>query len=267
VVVPAGSFTMGSPDSEKRRASDEGPLHQVTIPAAFAVSRFEITRGQFARFVQATNRQMSGGCYVWDDIENKVKEDSGRSWRDPGFPQSDDHPVVCVSFEDAKAYVEWLAKQTGKAYRLLSEAEWEYAARAGTTTARYWGEGEGQACAYANVADRRGKAAHPWWTWTTFDCDDGYAETAPVGNYKPNAFGLHDMLGNAWEWTQDCWNESYQGAPSNGAAWQSADCGLRVVCGGSWSDRPDVVRSANRGRDWATDRGDDRGFRVARTLP
>jgi formylglycine-generating enzyme required for sulfatase activity len=265
VVVPAGSFTMGSPDSEKGRSSNEGPVHQVTIPAALAVSKYEVTRGQFARFVRATGRDMSGSCWFWDDKEKKAREDPAKSWLDPGFAQSDEHPVVCVSFADATAYVEWLSKQTGKGYRLLSEAEWEYAARASTTTARYWGEGEGQACAYANVADRQAKSKHP--EWTTFDCDDGHAETAPVGQYKPNAFGLHDMLGNVWEWTQDCWNEGYQGAPTAGTAWLSGDCSVRVARGASWGYGPDFVRSASRSGDGSADRFDVLGFRVARTLP
>jgi len=261
VVLPAGTFQMGSPDNEKGRIAQEGPVDSVTIPAAF-VGKFEITRSQFARFARETGRNMSGGCQVWDDKEGKGKLDSARSWLDPGFAQSDDHPVVCVSFEDATAYVDWLAKQTGKPYRLLSDAEWRYAARAGTTTRRYWGgtqadwrDSEQQACEYANVGDRRGKAKHPSWTWQTFDCDDGYAETAPVGRYKPNAFGLHDMLGNAWEWQQGCFN------------WGSGKCEESLIHGGSWDSRPGDVRSddltsATTSMGWY-----NLGFRVARTLP
>jgi formylglycine-generating enzyme required for sulfatase activity len=248
VVVPAGQFRMGSPDGEKGRQPDESPVHQVTIPADFAVSKFEITRGQFARFVRATGRNMSGS-----------------KWLDPGFRQADDHPVVYVSFEDANAYAEWLAKETGKPYRLLSEAEWEYAARAGMPSSRYWGDGEEQACTYANVADRQAKAKHPG--WTTFDCDDGYPETAPVGKFRPNAFRLYDMLGNVSEWTQDCWNGSYQGAPINGSAWLSGECNQRVVRGGSWSIEPGLVRSADRDRGDSDYRIGYLGFRVSRTLP
>ena len=265
VVLPAGQFRMGSPDGEKGRRSYQGPVHQVTIPAAFAVSKLEITRGQFARFVRATGNDMSGECRVWNDKEGKLTEDSGRGWQNPGFSQADDHPVVCVSFRDATAYVDWLTEQTGEAYRLLSEAEWEYAARAGTTASRYWGDGEQQACEHANVADRRAKAKHP--SWTTFDCDDGYAETAPVGKFKVNGFGLRDMLGNVWEWTQDCWNASYQGAPANGSAWLSGDCALRVVRGGSWFISPDSLRSADRFGFSTGLRFFFLGFRVSRTLP
>jgi sulfatase modifying factor 1 len=170
-----------------------------------------------------------------------------------------------VSFEDATAYAEWLGKQTGKPYRLPSEAEWEYVARARTTTTRYWGDSEQEACAYANVADREAKAKHPG--WVTFDCDDGYAETAPVGRFKPNAFGLYDMLGNAWEWTQDCYNDGYKNAPINGSAWLSGDCNRRVVRGGSWDGGPDGVPSALRGWGYAGGRIDDLGFRISRTLP
>ena len=127
--------------------------------------------------------------------------------------------------------------------RLPSEGEWEYAARARTATARYWGDGRGEACANANVNDRTSKSVNGF-KWASFDCDDGYAGTAPVGSFRANAFGLHDMLGNLWEWGQDCWNESYSGAPTDGSAWTSGDCSRRVLRGGSWSNYPRNVRSA-----------------------
>ena len=236
VVVPAGSFMMGSPEVEQGRSKDESPQHKVQIPRALAIGKAEITRAQFARFV-ADSGHKAGGC-----------------WSDPGFAQTDDHPVVCINWHDADAYTQWLARKTGKNYRLLSEAEWEYAARAGQQTARYWGEAfNPQGCKYANIAD------------FTKNCGDGQAHTAPVGSYQANSFGLHDMIGNAAEWTQDCWNDSYSGAPENGDAWSEGNCDLRVLRGGGWSLNPDFARAAYRYRSYAVTRFNYIGLRLART--
>ena len=172
--------------------------------------------------------------------------------------------MVCVSWDDAKAYVRWLSGKTRHEYRLLSEAEWEYVARAGTTTARYWGESKSGQCRYANGADRQAKRRKP--TRTTVYCDDVYYQTSPVGTYEANGFGLHDVLGNVWEWTEDCWNESYEGAPSDGSAWESGNCDRRVLRGGSWNSKPRILRSANRNWVATGSRNDSDGFRVARTL-
>jgi formylglycine-generating enzyme required for sulfatase activity len=266
VVIPAGSFRMGSPDSEQGRDSDEGPVHTVRIDEPFALARREVSVGQFRAFVEATGyrteAEKGGGCYVWDG--SQWGKDSKRNWRSPGFEQGEDHPVVCVSWNDARAYVGWLGKETGQTYRLPSEAEWEYAARAGTTTARFWVDSPDAACRYANVADRAAKKKNP--DWTIHDCDDGFVYTAPVGSFEANAFGLRDMLGNAGEWTEDCWNDSYKGAPADGRAWVKGDCGRRVVRGGSWSYVPDYVRSANRFRFVTEFRYYFLGFRPARTL-
>ena len=261
VVVPEGSFLMGSPESEAGRYDDgrEGPVHPVTFVRPFAVGVHEVTVGEFARFVSATGRSMGNACWMWD---GEWKERSGRHWRSPGFSQTDDHPVVCVDWNDAKAYVRWLSGETGEAYRLPSEAEWEYVARAGTMTAWYWGERESGQCRYANGADEAsgdlggGKAR----------CNDGHARTSPVGSYEANGYGLHDVLGNVWEWVEDCWNGSYAGAPRGGSAWMSGDCGRRVLRGGSWGGIPRYLRSAYR--DWYTtgNRNSFIGFRVARTL-
>ena len=190
--------------------------------------------------------------------------------RTPGFEQTDWEPVVCVSWQGAQAYAAWLSGETGQAYRLLSEAEWEYVARAGTRTARYWGEREGGQCGYANGTGSS----------TNFDgrtCHDGYARTAPVRSYEANGFGLYDVLGNVWEWVQDCWNPHYQEVPSDGRAWESEDCSWRVRRGGSWDDGPRHLRSANRDRYYAEDhdgsgwissasRDSCNGFRLARSL-
>ena len=166
---------------------------------------------------------------------------------------------LCVSWNDAKAYARWLSQETGKRYRLSSEAEWEYVARAGSRAARYWKEDSDQ-CRNANGADAstdfRGRAA----------CSDGYSETSPVGSYLANAFGLHDVLGNVWEWVEDCWNHTYSGAPSTGRAWRRGDCDLRIVRGGAWNDIPQGLRFADRYGDTAGLRGNIYGFRVVRTL-
>ena len=263
VVVPSGRFQMGSPPSEAGRWDDgrEGPVHPVAIGYRLAVGVNEVTRGEFARFVSATGRSMGNACWTYEGGE--WKERSGRHWRSPGFSQTDSHPVVCVNWSDAKAYVRWLSGETGEAYRLPSEAEWEYVARAGTRTAWYWGESESGQCRYANGADEAsgdlggGKVR----------CNDGHARTSPVGSYEANGFGLNDVLGNVWESVQDCWNwRSYAGAPRDGSAWTSEECGRRVLRGGSWSSGPRDLRSALRVRYTPGDRDDIVGFRVARTL-
>ena len=262
VLVPAGEFTMGSPPSEPGRDNDEGPQRKVTIAEPFWVGKYEVTREEFAAFVNANEYDASGGCRVYAGDE--WSQDSGKSWRDPGYEQSDRHPVTCVSWEDAQAYVRWLSGETGKDYRLLSEAEREYAARARSGTPRFWGNDADKACAYANVHDATSKRVNEF-SWTKHDCDDGFAQTSPAGNFDPNDFRLKDMLGNVWEWVEDCWNDSYDGAPTDGSPWLQGDCSLRPLRGGSWSRVPRIVRSAARVRDHSDDRHYDFRFRVART--
>ena len=270
VVVPAGSYMMGSPASEEGRDDDEGPVHRVTIGQPFAVGVYEVTRGEFGRFVEETGYSTGDTCWTYESDgffgDPEWKDRSGRGWKNPGFEheQGETEPVVCVNWEDAQAYVRWLLEQTGEAYRFLSEAEWEYLARAGTTTARYWGESEAGQCRYANGADQTAKSHHDG--WTVVACADGDYRTAPVGRYEANAFGLYDVLGNVWEWTADCWNKSYVGAPSNGGVWEGGDCSRRVVRGGSWFNEPRNLRSAYRDGNSAGDRGSSVGFRLARTL-
>lgn len=175
-----------------------------------------------------------------------------------------------MSWEDAKAFAAWLSRKTGRNYRLLTEAEWEYAARAGSSTARPWGEDPNQACTHANVGDlARSRIVSPGKgkRWARFhDCDDRYGYTAPVESYTANRFGLYDMLGNVWEWTEDCWNESYAGAPPDGSAWLTGDCARRVVRGASWRLNPRSARSANRCRIIAGSRYVNFDFRLARTF-
>jgi formylglycine-generating enzyme required for sulfatase activity len=181
--------------------------------------------------------------------------------------------VIDVNHDQAVGYLNWLAKKTGKKYRLLSEAEWEYVARAGSNEAYYWGNAPDLACQFANVANARTKAKYNnqfhglYDKYPPFDCEDGYTETAPKGSFEPNAFGLYDMLGNVWEWVEDCYNQTYDGAPADGSAWATGDCSRRVARGGGWGSRPPMVRSAYRLRYEPSDRFNFLGLRVARTLP
>ena len=254
IVVPSGRFTMGSPRSEQGRQNDEGPAHPVTIQYRFAVSVHEVTRGEFGRFVAATNRVMGDSCWT---LEGKWIERAGVGWRNPVFSQEDNHPVVCVSWRDAKAYVRWLLEQTGKRYRLLSEAEWEYAARAGTTVPFHFG---------ATISTDQANY-HGSYTYGSGREGVYLGRTTPVGSFPANGFGLHDMHGNVWEWVEDCWHEDYSGAPTDGSAWLSGGtCERRVLRGGSWYNAPWNLRSADRAWFVAGYRPYAIGFRVARTL-
>lgn len=264
VSVPAGEFTMGSSPKEKLRELDEEPAHRVRVTGAMAVGKFEITRAQFAVFAKETGHDAKPGCHSMRG--GFFHKNPKATWQSPGFEQKPDEPVVCVSWEDAKAYVAWLSKKTLKQYRLLNEAEWEYAARAGSTGRRYWAEADdGATCRYASVADASYKSVSPG--APLFPCSDGFQFTAPVGRFPPNAFGLHDMLGNVWEWVEDCWNEGYSGAPDMAVPRVSGSCNERVFRGGSWNSTPATVRSAYRDRDSKDERHDNLGFRVARSLP
>ncbi len=263
VVVPAGRFTMGAPMGEQGRDDDEGPRHPVAIPQAFALGRYEVTRAEFAAFVRDSG-QNPQGCYVING--EGWRNDSSKGWRDPGFKQSARDPVVCVSWRDAKAYVGWLSRKTGREYRLPSESEWEYAARSGTTTARYWGADSDRACKHENVYDEDAESENEL-DWPEHDCEDGSEETAPVGSFRANGFRLRDMLGNVREWVEDCWNPGYADAPGDGSAWTTGMCERRVLRGGSWSSPSRLVRAAGRGRFALDFRFQSGGFRVARTLP
>ena len=250
VVVPAGTFTMGSPASEEGRNANEGPEHTVRV-GSFALGRYEVTRGEYAAFATATGRSAGNVCYGSTDWRGAV------SWSDPGFAQTASHPVVCVDWEDARAYAAWLSRRTGASYRLPSESEWEYAARGGTRTSRYWGASSSGQCGHANGDDRRRFSAV---------CDDGHVFTSPVGTFAANRFGLSDMLGNVWEWVADCWHDDYVGAPTDGSAWGGSSGCRRVLRGGSWRSNPRDLRSAGRREDSSANPVDYIGFRVARTL-
>ncbi len=268
VVMPPGQFLMGSAQEESGRDADEGPRHWVTLSRPFAIGRCEVTRGQFRQFVEETHyrtqAEKSGGCYLWDSEKKQWKQDAKANWERPGFQQDDRHPVVCVSHGDAEAYIAWLVKRTGVAYRLPTESEWEYAARAGTLTSRYWGDDSEQGCEFANGADA--EAAKINSSWTTTRCSDGYGYTAPVASFRPNHFGLYDMAGNVLEWVADCYHDNYQGAPDDGSAWGDKPGCNRGVRGGSWDSNPQLLRSAFRNRLRPDGTYDFQGFRLARAL-
>ncbi|MDA8229786.1 MAG: formylglycine-generating enzyme family protein [Magnetospirillum sp.] len=260
VVIPAGTFVMGSPSNEPGRFDVEGPRHIVSVPS-FALGKHDVTVEEYSAFLRETDYQPAPCDRIL-----------GLAWQSPryglvyppGSADSPRQPAVCVNWDDAQAYVAWLnakvrhgnppAKGGDGPYRLPSEAEWEYAARAGTTTTRWWGKAIGVGNANCNGC---GSA----WDNTLF---------APVDSFGPNPFGLYDMLGNVWQWTEDCWNPSYVGAPRDGSAWLTGDCTKRVVRGGSWSNLPIFIRSAMRiggathGQEF--DYASDTGFRVARSI-
>jgi formylglycine-generating enzyme required for sulfatase activity len=272
-LIPAGQFQMGSPDSEEGRSNDEGPVHAVSIYRPFALSRCEITVGQFKRFVSETGYQTDAergdGCYVLNEAADEFEPKKGTNWRSPNVTQTDDHPVVCVSWQDAKAYTRWLSAVTGVVYRLPTEAEWEYAAR--TTTAselsRYWGDDDPNGCAYANGAHQTLKEAIPAFNFAIAECQDGAVYTQLTGAYQRNAFGLSDMLGNAWEWVEDCYTDNYDGAPIDGSARQEeVECATQVLRGGGWFNEPGDIRSAGRSGGDPDVAFDSTGFRIARAL-
>lgn len=264
VAIPAGEFTMGSGPKEKMRELDEEPAHRVKVAAPIAVGKFEVTRGQYSAFVKETGRDSKPGCH--STRGGFFHKNPKATWQSPGFEQKNEEPVVCVSWTDAQAYVAWLSKKTLKPYRLLNEAEWEYAARGGSTGRRYWSDADESAtCRYASVADASYKTVSPG--APLFPCSDGFAYTAPVGRFPANPFGVHDMLGNVWEWVEDCWNEGYAGAPEISVPRISGACNERIFRGGAWNSTPATLRSAYRDRESKDERHDNLGFRVARSLP
>jgi formylglycine-generating enzyme required for sulfatase activity len=252
VEVPPGEFVMGVDPQEHNQSGNETPRRSVEIGSPPLVGRYEVTHAQFAAFVEATGYAPQAGCEIWTTNARSWQSDRDKNWRDPGYPVEDPRrPVVCVNWDDAVAYTDWLGRITGQRYRLLSEAEWEYAARAWTQTRYWWGDHlpPGRA-----ACDGCGSA------W-----DLGRA--APVGSFPANGFGLHDVHGNVWEWVQDCWHGSYLGAPTDGRAWEgeaAGDCGRRMMRGGSSVSQPATLRAANRLRDNPGHRRSDVGFRIAR---
>jgi formylglycine-generating enzyme required for sulfatase activity len=275
VWLPGGCFQKGQTEEEKRYLikevgeeeykkwyARELPRHEVCV-GGFWMGRTEVTVAAWRAFVKDTGykseAETGGGAYTLTGSKWEKKE--GTYWDNPGFSQTDNHPVTCVSWNDAKRFIEWLGKKSGKSLRLPTEAEWEYACRGGTTTMRFWGDGEKEACVYANVAD---KTKHGQLTFSyAFECEDGYFWTAPVGSFRQNPLGLYDMLGNVWEWCGD-WHEKYSSGSLKNP--KGPDGGsFRVIRGGSWGYGPGVVRCANRGYDLPVNRYNDLGFRLVRT--
>jgi formylglycine-generating enzyme required for sulfatase activity len=261
VAIPAGRFVMGSPAHEAARFDNEGPQHVVSV-RAFALGKNDVTSEEFLTFLRASGYQPKPCDPIlemqWHSPGNGVAlapyDEEPRRW-----------PAACLDWRDATAWITWLNTEVKSAhpelahrsgpYRLPSEAEWEYAARAGTTTARWWGDAIG-----SGNADCNGCGSH----W-----DD--SELAPVDSFAPNPFGLTGMLGNVWQWTADCWHDSYAGAPRDGSAWKSRSCDKHVIRGGSWDNLPVFIRSAARSGSSADggpyDYSSLSGFRVARDLP
>ncbi len=272
-LVPPGQFMLGSaPDAaELDRTTGESPGVMLAFTRPYYVSRREVTVGEFRRYVEATGREPAPGCRVWLGGQWVLERDRG--WRDPGFalPPADDEPVVCVSWDDARAYAEWLSEKSGKRYRLPSEAEWEYAARGGTSYPRFWGEQDSRedlalslACDYANVYDTSAVSG-PGLPGPNARCNDRAPALAAGGRYKPNAFGIHDIIGNAREWVMDCYTASYLGRPGDPRAWTwQGGCERKSVRGGSWASRPRDARAPARGSEPTPQRQSDLGFRVAR---
>lgn len=285
VVIPAGQFMMGSPTAvpAQRGSPSEGPVHKVAIKS-FKMSKYELTVGEFRQFVAATSYSAVGvgaardGCWKW------VNPGTGGapaavmpgSWNTPAYAPGEHHPVMCVSWDDAQAYAKWLSRSTGKKYRLPSEAEWEYAARAGGNATFASGNDLSGICRVANIMDKSGKSAFLrdlGWNRKDAECDDQAEYTSVVGMYEANGFGLHDMSGNVGEYVEDCEHPDYVGAPEDGSAWttscHAAGPGDATVIqrGGAYSSRDNSLRLTNRahaGRSNVSSLGE--GFRLVQQI-
>jgi len=314
VVIPGGTFVMGVPRGEEDRYGvvpvnryRSEPMTRITIPRNFAIGRFPVTRGQFAAFIAETKYQLPDNRGCWDYYGTPAAPTTnsrrafgrpdiqlGLNWQSPGFEQDDRHPVVCVAWVDMRAYLSWLSRKTGFVYRLPSESEWEYVARAGTDTARPWGDDDAAACKYANVSDLSRVKAHGMDPSpdNLFQCDDGFPATSPVGSFPPNGFGVYDMMGNVWQVTEDCFEYTLDNLPRDGSprvsdpttprpfrlrvdeptAGPADKCDRRTTRGGAFDIFPWLVRSGYRSRfevfraDSGQVRLSSEGFRVARSL-
>jgi formylglycine-generating enzyme len=286
-LIPAGEFLMGSGESAEETAAlfkksygmdfltadyfkDEHPQHLARITKPFYLGTYHVTRGQFRQFVKDTaykteaEERVMPMAWGWNPDKNGFALNVNHSWRNAGFEQTDEHPVVTVSWNDAVAFCKWLSKKEVKTYRLPTEAEWEYACRAGTTTRYYSGDDPETLAKVGNVRDATFKAKFPDWRWT-IKGSDGYVFTAPVGKFKPNAFGLYDMHGNAWQWCADWYGARYYAGSRTDDPTGPDSGDDRMLRGGTWFYGPDVARSADRGRCAPYYHNDIIGFRVART--
>lgn len=273
VVIPTGTFTMGSPASEDGHRSSEEPLREVKITAGFALSRDDVTVGEFRAFVDdgnyATDADKLGGSSIYDEDSGRMIEKRGANWRSDylGVTAAENLPVINVSWNDAQAYVQWLSAHTGKHYRLPSEAEFEYTLRAGTKTRFWWGDGNPTAVVANLTGDgERSPHAHRAWTNAFPHYNDKFWGPAPVGSFPPNKLGLLDIDGNVSVWVQDCWHDNYLRAPGDSSAWVNPGCAEHVIRGGSWGSAPDQSRSAFRLAAPSDTRSARVGLRIARDL-
>ncbi|MFV3406495.1 MULTISPECIES: formylglycine-generating enzyme family protein [Pseudomonas] len=242
VVLPAGTFSMGTPPDEMGRQDDEGPQHPVTFDKPFAISRFQITAGEWAAY------QKEAGVVIADGDDRPGRRCTNSK---PSYTQGPRQPAVCMSYHDAEQYAAWLSKKTGQPYSLVSEAQREYAARGGSTGLfPFEPDANFEISKHANV----------------YGPKDGYSYSSPVGSFPANAFGVYDMHGNVYEWVADCYHDSYHGAPTDGSAWTEAGCERVSIRGNDWGEAPIFSRSGNRNNAYANNRGDWLGFRVARAL-
>jgi formylglycine-generating enzyme required for sulfatase activity len=260
VALPPGHFSMGSSDTEEGHDVAEAPMHEVQIDYVFAIGAAAVTRDVFSIFIDDAGYEMGESAYVFEDARWVVVR--GRGWRDPGFAQNGDHPVTCVSWRDAQAFLVWLNDRVGLTgqpgvYRLPSEAEWEYACRGGTSTPFSFGDtlNTDQANFNGRLTYGGAEASMLWRKATT-----------PAGHLSANGFGVHDAHGNVWEWCDDVWNANYEGVPATGTAQLTGDLSARVRRGGCWDTGPHLCRSATRFRGDPQYRGSNTGFRLARTL-
>jgi formylglycine-generating enzyme len=274
-LVPAGVAIIGAATDDRFRSPDETPERKFRIREPFAISRYEVTRAQYAAFVRATGRAVEGECLSDRSHRGNWVMEPGMSFRDPGFPQGDDHPVACVSWDDAQAYVAWLNTQTDGGYRLPSEVEWEYVARGGALQnfAYPWGADSAQGCMAANGFDQTTVAAYQGVDTSghkVFDplsCTDGWLNTAPIGSLAPNGFGVYDIIGNVSEWIEDCHSTSHDAISESGAPPRvDGACPRRIAKGGSWGTLAHNLRIADRFPYPASHRDDSIGIRVVKTL-
>ncbi|MEM7070430.1 MAG: SUMF1/EgtB/PvdO family nonheme iron enzyme [Pseudomonadota bacterium] len=272
LVLGKGAYQIGG-DLLNSGGSYAMPIVDIQINTPFSITKNEITKAQYAFFVDESNYQMEPGCVVF--VNNQWQFDPQASWKNPGFEQGDDEPVVCVSYNDAIAYANWLSEQDFETsrlfnarYRLLSESEWEYAARGGSPSSYFWGDEQQKSCQYANLLDQTALAQFKTDASQYYACEDDTIYTRSIGAYKGNGFGLNDMIGNVSEWVSDCWHSDYEGRPVDEQAWNSDDCtnDLYVIRGGAWVSGPGTAFSSTRSRALKNSRIATVGIRLGQTL-
>lgn len=274
IKIEGGEFWMGSAADDAFNLGIQGPQQLLRVDS-FEIARHEVTLAEFAAFVADTgyvtdaehNRAVPGfggakGCLVLSGQAGEFGWDPNTNWRNPGYLQSDRHPVSCVSWNDAQAYVQWLSQRTGARFRLPNEIEFEFVQRAGSASGWAWGDEASGGCAVANGADQSLREAVQGWWLPKLPCADGHAFPAPVGSFSANAFGVHDAVGNVWEWVDDCWNARF--AETDEGASRAEDCSRKNHRGGAWSSAPMDLRSGYRTASAASLRSSTGGFRLAR---